>query len=99
MSAGAVAGSPSGSSWVGETLDGVGSWSLRAKAPWLIGLLMLFDSWDSVVIAYTLPVLLGEWSLTALQSGWLISAGYGGQFIGAIVFGSLAERYGRLPIL
>ncbi len=97
--AGAVASTPPGSSWVGETLDGIGSWSLRAKAPWLLGLLMLFDSWDSVVIAFTLPVLREEWGLSALQSGWLISAGYGGQFVGAIVFGILAERYGRLPIL
>jgi putative MFS transporter len=87
------------SSWVGEVLDGNGAWLLRTKAPWLLGLLMLFDSWDSVVIAYTLPVLIQQWELSALQSGWLISAGYGGQFLGAIIFGSLAERYGRLPIL
>jgi MFS transporter, putative metabolite:H+ symporter len=86
-------------SWVGEALDGGGSWSLRAKAPWLLGVLMLFDSWDSVVIAYTLPVLLGQWGLSALQAGWLASAGYAGQFLGAIIFGSLAERYGRLPVL
>jgi len=99
MSAGAVADSPVGSSWVGDALDGRGLWSLRTKAPWLLGLLMLFDSWDSVVIAYTLPVLIAEWKLSALQSGWLISAGYGGQFLGAILFGSLAERYGRLPVL
>ena len=92
-------GAPSRPSWVGEALDAAGSWSVRAKAPWLLGFLMLFDSWDSVVIAYTLPVLGGQWSLSALQSGWLISAGYGGQFIGAIVFGSLAERHGRLPLL
>ncbi|HWW64974.1 MAG TPA: MFS transporter [Sphingomonadaceae bacterium] len=85
-------------SWIGEVLDGGGAWSLRAKVPYLLGLLMLCDSWDSVVIAYTLPVLVSEWHLSALQGGWLISAGYGGQFIGAIVFGSLAERYGRLPV-
>jgi len=94
-----VADPASRPSWVGETLDGAGAWSLRTKAPWLIGLLMLFDSWDSVVIAYTLPVLIGQWALTPLQIGWLISAGYGAQFVGAIVFGSLAERYGRLPVL
>lgn len=86
-------------SWVGDTLDGSGAWALRARAPWLIGVLMLFDSWDSVIIAFTLPVINAEWSLSPLQSGWLISAGYGGQFIGAIVFGSLAERMGRLPVL
>jgi MFS transporter, putative metabolite:H+ symporter len=99
MAGGAVAETSSSPSWVGEALDGLGSWSLRAKAPWLLGLLMLFDSWDSVVIAYTLPVLIGEWGLSGLQIGWLISAGYAGQFLGAIVFGSLAERYGRLPVL
>ncbi len=99
MAGNAVAETPSGPSWVGEALDGLGSWSLRAKAPWLLGVLMLFDSWDSVVIAYTLPVLIGEWGLSGLQSGSLISAGYAGQFVGAIVFGSLAERYGRLPVL
>lgn len=86
-------------SWVGDALDGAGSWSLRAKAPWLIGLVMLFDSWDSVVIAFTLPVLRAEWDLTGQASGWLVSAGYAGQFLGAIVFGSIAERWGRLPIL
>lgn len=86
-------------SWVGDTLDGSGAWTLRARAPWLIGVLMLFDSWDSVVIAFTLPVINAEWLLSPLQSGWLISAGYGGQFVGAIVFGSMAERHGRLPVL
>jgi putative MFS transporter len=99
MASSAVADTPSGPSWVGETLDGIGSWSLRSKAPWLLGLLMLFDSWDSLVIAFTLPVLIGHWGLSALQSGALISAGYGGQFVGALVFGALAERYGRLPVL
>jgi MFS transporter, putative metabolite:H+ symporter len=95
----AVAGSPSGPSWVGEVLDGAGSWSVRTRAPWLLGLLMLFDSWDSLVIAFTLPVLIGQWGLSPVQSGALVSAGFAGQFVGAIVFGAIAERYGRLPIL
>lgn len=96
---GAVAGGSPVSSWVGEVLDGAGRWSLRGLAPWLIGLLMLFDSWDSVVIAYALPVLREEWALTPVQAGGLASAGYAGQFVGAIVFGSVAERFGRLPVL
>lgn len=86
-------------SWVGETLDGSGAWSLRAKAPWLLGLLMLFDSWDSVVIAYILPVIRQEWALQPLQASWLPFFGFGGQFVGAILFGSVAERFGRLPII
>lgn len=89
----------SGSSWVGDTLDGFGSWSLRSKAPYLLGILMLFDSWDSIVIAFTVTVINSEWSLTALQTGSLFSVGYGGQFVGALVFGVVAERFGRLSIL
>ncbi len=86
-------------SWVGETLDGAGAWSLRATAPWLIGFLMLFDSWDSVVIAFTLPALREEWALSQLAASGLVSAGYAGQLVGALVFGSVAERVGRLPVL
>lgn len=87
------------SSWVGEVLDGDGSWSFRSKIPYILGFIMLFDSWDSIIIAFTLPVLIGEWDLSALQSGWLISSGYGGQFVGALTFGLVAERFGRLPTL
>ncbi len=86
-------------SWVGETLDAAGSWKTRAKAPWLIGLLMLFDSWDSLAIAFTLPVLIGQWHLSPLQAGSLISAGYAGQFLGALAFGPVAEKFGRLPVV
>ncbi len=86
-------------SWVGETLDGTGAWSLRSKAPWLLGLLMLFDSWDSVVIAYILFPIRQQWGLDQLQGSFLPFAGFGGQFVGAILFGLLAERHGRLPII
>ena len=86
-------------SWVGDTLDGTGHWSLRARAPYLLGLLMLFDSWDSVIIAYVLPMIRQQWALEALQASWLPFFGFGGQFFGAILFGSLAERFGRLPTI
>lgn len=90
--------SPTGS-WIGEVLDAAGDWKVRSRAPYVLGLLMLFDSWDSTVIAYLLPSITAEWHLSKLQIGWLVSAGYGGQFIGAILFGALSERYGRLPLL
>ena len=99
MAQGGAAEIGTGATWVGRALDGSGAWTIRTRAPFLLGLLMLFDSWDSIVIAYALPRIIAEWTLSPLAAGSLISAGYGGQLIGAMVFGTVAERYGRLPVL
>ncbi|MBV8534189.1 MAG: MFS transporter, partial [Alphaproteobacteria bacterium] len=65
----------------------------------VIGSATFFDAFDSLAIAFVLPVLIGMWHLEPGQIGLLISAGYVGQLIGAIFFGWLAERYGRLRSL
>ncbi len=59
---------------------------------------MLFDSWDSIAIAYAMPTMSTEWGLNPLTMGYIISAGYGGQFVGAASLGAIAERVGRLPV-
>jgi putative MFS transporter len=82
-----------------DTLNGESAWGLRKWIPYLLGLIMLFDSWDLICIAFVLPSIAKEWGLGPVQSGWLISAGYGGQFLGAVTCGALAERWGRLPVL
>ena len=46
-----------------------------------------------------MPVLAREWNLTPGQIGAILSAGYLGQFFGALFFGWLAERIGRLNVL
>ena len=87
------------SSWLNATLNGPGEWKLRGWVPYLFGLMMLFDSWDSVVISFTLPSIAKAWALDPVHSGELISSGYAGQLVGALVGGALAEAKGRLPVL
>jgi putative MFS transporter len=99
MAEGSAAPPIAAPSWLSTTLNGPGEWRLRRLVPYLFGLIMLFDSWDSVVIAFTLPPIAKAWSLDPLSSGWLISSGYAGQLAGAIAFGALAEAKGRLPVL
>ena len=84
---------------IGAELDGLKSFRHAFIAPVLLGFIMLFDSWDSIAIAYVMPSLMKEWGLGPAAVGTLISSGYVGQFLGAILLGTLAERFGRMPVL
>jgi putative MFS transporter len=64
----------------------------------IVGVATFFDAFDALAIAYVLPVLVGLWKLTPVEIGFMISIGFVGQFVGAILFGWLAERCGRLRV-
>ncbi|TAN30209.1 MAG: MFS transporter [Castellaniella sp.] len=65
----------------------------------IIGAATFFDGYTVIAIAYAMPVLVREWGLNPTQTGMILSMGYIGQLIGAILFGWLAEKFGRLHIL
>ncbi|MEU0513914.1 MFS transporter [Amycolatopsis sp. NPDC006125] len=65
----------------------------------IIGTATFFDAYTVLVIAFAMPKLVTEWHLTPAWVGMILSAGYVGQFAGAILFGWLAERIGRLRTL
>ncbi len=72
-------------------------WHLRARL--VVGSATFFDAFDALSLAFVLPVLVRLWRITPAEIGWLIAIGYLGQFAGALVFGALAERYGRVRSL
>ncbi len=72
-------------------------WHLKARV--IVGSATFFDAVDTVAIGLVLPVLGQAWHMTPEQIGWLISGGFLGQFIGAIGFGHLAERIGRISTI
>ncbi|WP_409015171.1 MFS transporter [Caballeronia sp. LZ001] len=70
--------------------------AMQVRARILIGAATFFDGFDVIVIAATLPLLIQKWGLTPGQVGFLIASGSIGQLVGAFLFPSLAERYGRV---
>ncbi|HBF28332.1 MFS transporter [Rhizobium sp.] len=65
----------------------------------IVGAATFFDGYTVIAIAYAMPVLVKEWSLTPSETGMILSMGYIGQLIGALFFGWLAEKIGRLKVL
>jgi len=70
-------------------------WHTKARV--IMGTATFFDAFDALALAFVLPVLVGLWHLSHAEIGVLIAAGYLGQVIGALLFGWLAERFGRVP--
>ncbi len=69
-------------------------WHVKLRI--VMGVATFFDAFDALAIAYVLPVLIPMWKLAPTQIGFLISIGYAGQLIGALGFGWMAERVGRV---
>lgn len=65
----------------------------------IVGAATFFDGYTVIAIAYAMPVLVKEWGLSPSQTGMILSMGYVGQLIGALLFGWLAEKIGRLKVL
>jgi MFS transporter, putative metabolite:H+ symporter len=65
----------------------------------IVGIATFFDAYTVLAIAFAMPQLVSEWKLTPAEVGLILSAGYVGQLLGAVIFGSLAEKFGRLRIL
>lgn len=63
------------------------------------GLGYTFDAMDAAVLAFILPVLRAQWSLTSVQTGVLGSATYIGYFFGALLAGAMGDLIGRRRVM
>src|SRR5215510_14514090 len=63
----------------------------------IMGSATFFDAFTALALASAMPRLVGLWHLSTLEVGLLLGpASYLGQFVGALIFGWLGERIGRV---
>ena len=81
-----------------ERLEALPVGSFHYKLLLVTGLGWLFDSMDTGLIAFVLPVLTKDLGLTPAQAGWIGSIGLIGMALGAVLAGTVADRIGRKKV-
>lgn len=81
-----------------ERLEALPLGRFHYKLLLVTGLGWLFDSMDTGLIAFILPVLAKEWGLAPGQMGLIGSIGLIGMALGAVISGTVADRIGRKKV-
>lgn len=72
-----------------------GQWLAVTVAIMMYGL----DGYDAGSISFAAPGMTAEWGLAPNAVGWVLSMELIGMGIGSLLFGNLADRYGRRPTI
>ena len=64
----------------------------------LVGLGWLFDAMDTGMVSFVLATLGKEWGLSPKELGWVVSIGFVGMAIGAVMGGRTADKIGRKTV-
>ncbi|MFG2140580.1 MFS transporter [Streptomyces sp. NPDC048650] len=65
----------------------------------VIGVVTFFEAFDQLLIAYAMPQLRQEWSLSTAESTLVLTIGSAGMLIGALFSGRAADRIGRVKVI
>ncbi|WP_049997388.1 MFS transporter [Halococcus sediminicola] len=80
---------------VSDALDGIPVGAFHRRLLAICGSAWAFDGMEVIIISFTLPVLIGAWSLSGLAAGLLGAASLMGMVLGNWGWGWYADRYGR----
>src|ERR1700754_1106188 len=80
---------------IAARIDRIPLFSLHRRLAIVVGLGTFFDLYDIFLGGVLAAVLADDWHLGTNGKALVIASGFFGMFLGALLFGSLADRYGR----
>ncbi len=70
-------------------------WNAQGRIFLVGGLGFMFDAWDVSLNGILIPLLSAEWDLAPADAAWIGTANLIGMAVGAVVWGTIADRIGR----
>jgi benzoate transport len=80
---------------VSEVIDSLGVNRFTWSVFFFLGISMVFDGYDYMVVSYTMPQISAEWALNKVQTGSLSSWSLLGLIIGGSCAGIISDKIGR----
>jgi benzoate transport len=84
---------------ISEVVDSFGVNKFTWSVFFFLGMAMVFDGYDYMIVPYTMPQIAAEWSLNKVQTGSLSSWSLFGLIIGGALAGIISDKIGRRKTL